>query len=286
VIDRSASDWVTAPRAAVIALLLMLWTLLLLPIQAVIVALRLPNQHMVPRLYHRGTCILVGIQVRRSGEAVAEAPVLFVSNHTSYLDIVVLFTQLEAAFVSKGEVATWPLFGLLARLANTIFIERRPSRSGAQRDEIRGRLEAGGSLILFPEGTSSDGNRILPFRSTFFSVAEKPLNGKPLTVQPVSLVYTHNNNLPIGRRERPFFTWYGETELMPHLWNVLCRGQVTVEVRLYPPVTIDAFQSRKELASACQNTIAIGVSAALSGRNDAPVVSKPDASQAASARSA
>lgn len=260
------SDWIGALRAAIKVILLAGWTGLLLPVQIVAVLFHLPLARIVPGLYHRGNCTLIGIDVKRTGAPAADPPALYVSNHASYLDIVVLSTLLDASFVAKSEVAGWPLFGLLAKLVNTIFVERRPSRSGAHRNEMRERLEAGRSLILFPEGTSTDGNRVLPFNSTFFAIVEESVNGKPVQVQPVTLAYTRYNSLPMSRRERPYLTWYGDTAMMGHLWRLLMIGRATVDVRFHPPVTIEAFGSRKALASACGDTVALGLSNLLSGR--------------------
>ncbi|MFP6758535.1 MAG: lysophospholipid acyltransferase family protein [Alphaproteobacteria bacterium] len=264
------SDWLAAPRAAVTGLLLVIWTLAMIPPQALLMACRSRAARVLPMIYHRGVCRLIGLHVKRSGEAAVAGPALFVSNHTSYIDIVVLQAALQASFVAKSEVAGWPLVGLLARLGNSLFIERRPSHAAAQSDAMRRRLKAGESLILFPEATSSDGNRLLPFRSPLFSVVEEPLAGRVIPVQPISLVYTHANNLPMSRRDRPFLTWYGGTELLPHLWQILCRGPATAELKFYPPMTITDYRSRKELASACERRIARGVSAALAGRGSTP----------------
>jgi 1-acyl-sn-glycerol-3-phosphate acyltransferase len=252
--------------AALRALGLGLWTVLLLPVQILAVATGSRLARVVPALYHRGNCRLVGLEVKRSGAPPAPPPTLFVANHASYLDIVVLSTLLDASFVAKAEVAGWPLFGLLARLVNSVFVERRPSRAGAHRNEIRRLLESGRSLILFPEGTSSDGNRVLPFNSTFFGVAEAPVNGWPVAVQPISIAYTRCNDLPMSRRERPYLAWYGDMDLAGHLWQLLCRGPATVEVRFHAPIDADAFASRKALAVACQRKVAEGVSGLLGGR--------------------
>src|SRR3546814_4926008 len=92
------------------------------------------------------------------------------------------------------------------------------------------RLEAGDDLVLFPEGTSGDGNRVLAFKSALFSVAERRPQGEPLTVQPVSIAYTRLDGLPLGRYLRPFFAWYGDMELGPHLWHAIGLGRVTVMV--------------------------------------------------------
>ena len=258
-------------RAAFLSLALALWTGLLLPMQllAVVVGSRLAR--VIPALYHRGNCRIIGLEVRRAGAPPAPAPALYVCNHASYLDIMVLSTLLDASFVAKAEVSGWPLFGVLAKVTNTIFVERKASRSGGQRAQMRARLEAGGSLILFPEGTSSDGNRVLPFNSTFFSLAETPVNGQPLAVQPISLAYTHYNNLPMSRRDRPYLAWYGDMGLGTHLWQLLCRGPATVEVRFHEPMTLSEGSSRKSLARECERMVAKGVSEALSGRVAPPL---------------
>src|SRR3546814_20751956 len=128
------------------------------------------------------------------------------------------------------------------------------------------RLEAGDDLVLFPEGTSGDGNRVLAFKSALFSVAERRPQGEPLTVQPVSIAYTRLDGLPLGRYLRPFFAWYGDMELGPHLWHAIGLGRVTVMVEFHEPVTLDQFGSRKALSDHCHDVVSRGVAAALSGR--------------------
>jgi len=159
-----------------------------------------------------------------------------------------------------------PFFGLLAKLQRSVFIDRRPNRAGAQRDEMVARLESGDSLILFPEGTSGDGNRVLPFKSALFAVAGLRPHGKPLVVQPVSIAYTRLDGMPIGRYLRPYFAWYGDMDLLGHLWRALGLGHLTVAVEFHPPVTLEDFASRKALAGHCQRAVADGLATALSGR--------------------
>ena len=134
------------------------------------------------------------------------------------------------------------------------------------KDEIEKRLLEGDVLILFPEGTSNDGNRILPFRSALFSVAERRVEGEALVVQPVSLAYTRLDGMPLGRSFRPFFAWYGDMELPPHLWQMLGLGIVTAEVIFHEPVTIDRFGSRKALAEHCWRMVSEGLASLLTGR--------------------
>ncbi|CAO3414188.1 lysophospholipid acyltransferase family protein [Azospirillum argentinense] len=249
----------------------LLWTLLLVPVQALAVAVRSPLRFRIPRFYHRVCTAILGIGVVVRGERAMDGPVLFVSNHSSYLDITVLGSVIPGSFVAKSEVAGWPFFGALAKLQQTVFVERK-ARSGVekQRDELGARLDAGDSLILFPEGTSSDGNRTLPFKTALFAVAARRIGDRPLTVQPVSIAPTRLDGIPMGIAFRPCYAWYGDMDLAPHLWTVFTLGRMTVEVEFHPPVTIDGFSSRKALADHCQRAVARGVERAVSGKPPPP----------------
>lgn len=242
----------------------------LMPIQAIAVALNLRLARTLPRWYHRLSCRVMGIRLVYDGKPVETAPALYVCNHTSYLDIEILGAALEASFISKADVANWPWFGWLAKLQRSVFIERTRSAAGAHRNAIVERFDKGDRLILFPEGTSGDGNQVLPFKSSLFSVAEYRHNGVPVTVQPVAVAYTRLDGMPLGRTLRPFFAWYGDMELASHLWTALGLGVLTVELTFFPPVTIEQFASRKELAAHCYRVISDGVAEALSGRKPAP----------------
>ncbi|MCA8930513.1 MAG: 1-acyl-sn-glycerol-3-phosphate acyltransferase, partial [Alphaproteobacteria bacterium] len=206
--------------ASVRLTLYLLFTLPLMPVQWV--ALRTSRRLAVglPLFYHRICLRILGMRVERHGEGNGRHPTLFVVNHCSYLDIAVLGSLIGGSFVAKAEVAGWPLFGWLAKLQRTVFVDRqrRVGVSG-QRDEIANRLEAGDDLILFPEGTSSDGNRILPFKTALFAVAERRVAGRPLVVQPVTIAYVRLDGIPLGHGLRPFFAWYGDMDLGGHLWK-------------------------------------------------------------------
>jgi 1-acyl-sn-glycerol-3-phosphate acyltransferase len=241
------------------------WTVPLMPVQALGLALRRRWVATFPRFYHRCCCRILGIRVRAIGRPVAARPVLFAANHVSYLDITVLGSLLDASFIAKTEIAGWPLFGWLARLQRSVFIDRRARSTAHQRDSIAARLAANEALILFPEGTSGDGNRVLPFKSALFSVADHTATG-PVTVQPVSIAYTRVNGMPIGRRYRPLFAWYGAMAMAPHLWRVLGLGRIEVVVEFHPPTTLAACGSRKMLARYCEERVKGGVATALSGR--------------------
>jgi 1-acyl-sn-glycerol-3-phosphate acyltransferase len=241
-------------------------TLPLLPLQALAVFFKLELARTLPPAYHRLVCRILGIRVAAQGELAKNRPLLIVGNHTSYLDIEVLGSLIPGSFVAKAEIARWPFFGWLAKLQRSVFIERRSSKAREHKDEIEKRLLEGDVLILFPEGTSNDGNRILPFRSTLFSVAERRVEGEALVVQPVSLAYTRLDGMPMGRSFRPFFAWYGDMELPPHLWQMLGLGIVTAEVIFHEPVTIDRFGTRKALAEHCWRIVSEGLASLLTGR--------------------
>ena len=246
-------------------------TLPLMLVQAAGLSAGLTYVERLPLFYHRLICRIFGFRVKVIGERSSALPTLFVSNHVSYLDIELLGSLIPGSFVAKSEVRTWPLFGWLARLQRTVFVERRARSSAAQqRDSLTGRLQAGNNLILFPEGTSSDGNRVLPFKSALFSAAEIEIGGAPPTVQPVSIAYTRLDGVPLGRDWRPFLAWYGDMGLASHLWDAVRLGRVTVEVEFHRPVSIAEFGTRKRLAEYCYGVVSAGLAAANSGRREPP----------------
>lgn len=243
-------------------------TAMLLPIQFFALKFYKKLAVQLPIFYHRVCTRILGFEIRVHGEKPASSPVLFACNHVSYSDIAILGSLLPASFVAKAEVANWPLFGLLAKLQRTVFVNRRATKATKQRDEMIRRLEGGDSMILFPEGTSSDGNKVLPFKSALFGVAQVAPHGQPLLVQPVSLAYTRLDGMPVGRALRPYFAWYGAMTLVSHFWEVAGLGRATVDVIFHPPVVISEYQSRKALSEHCHTIVARGVSAANSGRLD------------------
>jgi 1-acyl-sn-glycerol-3-phosphate acyltransferase len=242
-------------------------TLPLMPLQALFVALGSPMAKRLPRAYHRLCWWVLGFRVEVKGRLSERHPTLFVANHTSYLDITILAGLIRGSFIAKAEVAKWPLFGTLAKLQRTVFIDRRAPKTKHQQNAIQRRLIDGDDLILFPEGTSGDGNRVLPFKSALFGVAETVSGDEPVAVQPISVAYTKLNGMPLGRFYRPFVAWYGDMDMASHLWSLLGLGTITVAVEFHPPVTAAAFSSRKALSDSCRRTIAAGVASALSGRS-------------------
>ncbi len=258
-------DLASTPLAVVRLIAYAVWTVVLLPFQMVAVRLGRRTAQQIPMLYHRGCCRILGLRIERHGMPVRSGPVLFVSNHCSYLDISVLGALIQGSFVAKTDVASWPLFGFCARLQRSVFVDRKRGTAAAQRDGIAERLAQGDNLVLFPEGTSSDGNRVLPFRSALLAVAESPIGGRPLTVQPVSVAYVRHSNLPMGRFLRPCYAWYGDMGLMGHLWRVMSLGPATVVVRFHAPVTIAEHADRKALTRYCHQVVSDGLLSSIHG---------------------
>jgi len=220
------------------------------------------------RMWHRGCLRILGIRVKISGAPLSHGSGLLVSNHISYLDILILGSSTLCSFVSKAEVRTWPVFGLLARQQRTIFIERKRSEAKRQREELERRIRQGDRLILFPEGTTSDGQRTLDFKTSLFDIANiEAADGRPVPVQPVTIAYTHLDGMPLGRWLRPLYAWYGDMELAPHMMQWLGVGRLEVEVTFHEPVRLSEFESRKHLAEYCQHRVADGLSLALTGGN-------------------
>jgi 1-acyl-sn-glycerol-3-phosphate acyltransferase len=241
------------------------WTVLLMPVQAVGLALGCAWTASLPHVYHRSCCRILGLRVHTIGRPTAARPALFAVNHVSYLDIAVLGSLIAGSFIAKEEVARWPFFGWLAKLQRSVFIDRRVRSMAQQQDAIGERLARGDALILFPEGTSGDGNRVLPFKSALFNVTRAEPGALPVTVQPVSIAYTRLNGMPLGRRYRPYVAWYGAMSLAPHLWTVLGLGTIDVVVEFHPSTSFADCGSRKTMSDYCYARITGGMAAALSG---------------------
>ncbi len=246
------------------------WTLLACPVQAAL--LLLPGRAKVAfaRVYWSVFARLIGLRVRVIGAPAANHTgrrVIYAANHCSWLDILVLGGRLEACFVSKGEVASWPGVSLIARLGRTVFVSRTRGATGRERDAMRARLSAGDDLLLFPEGTSSDGGRVMPFRTAFFSVAEgnSPFfineGSDPPLIQPVSVAYDRLAGLPTRRSTRAVFAWYGDMNLASHFWQLARWRGMRATVLLHPPLDPKDFANRKKLAQAAWDAVAGGAAA-------------------------
>lgn len=255
-------------RFAVSLSALIVLILALLPIQWIGIALNNGLQRSVPHLFHRVFCRLIGVRIREIGKRCADDPVLILSNHASWLDICVITALTPVVFVAKSEVARWPVFGWLAKLQRTIFIEReRRQKTGVATQEIAGRLLGGDAVVLFAEGTSSDGVRILPFRSALIGAVHQALGDQThhtrISVQPMSLAYVKFGGLPVGRALRDRVAWYGDADLIPHFIETLATGAVDVTVTWGEPVSYDISANRKTIARVAEASVRRMTAAAL-----------------------
>ncbi len=267
----------------------LLWTLPAAAVQTVCLVLPGRPKVVVARLYWAGVCRLLGMRVRVLGApmpAGGARAVVFASNHSSWLDIPVLGGSVEACFISKSEIGRWPLISTVAWLGRTVFVSRRATNTGRERDAMRARLARGDNLLLFPEGTSSDGSRVMPFRSAFFSVVESSGVGssgaggeRPPLIQPVSIVYDQLGWLPIGRAGRPLFAWYGDMDLASHFWRVAQWRGLRATVLVHAPIDPAAYPSRKALAQAVWQTVADGASTLRQNRPATPLPAPQPAAQ-------
>jgi 1-acyl-sn-glycerol-3-phosphate acyltransferase len=207
----------------------------------------------LPRLFLWWVGKVLGVRVIVQGAVARTAPVLVVSNHVSWIDIVVLSGLMPLSFVAKSEVAGWPIIGALARLQRAIFVDR--ARRSATADIARSighRLVAGDTIVLFGEGTTGDGNRVLPFRPALLASVREAMSAsgggaKPILVQPLSIVYSRLDGLPLGRADRPSVAWYGDMSLLSHLRRLLSIGPVDVTLRFGEAFEV-AHGDRKALA--------------------------------------
>jgi lyso-ornithine lipid O-acyltransferase len=265
---------------------ILLLTAVSIAVQSVLLLLPGRGKVTFARFYWSAVAQVLGLRVRVIGQAVRPRgrAVVFVANHSSWLDIPALGGRVEGCFVSKDAVGSWPLIGLVARLGRSIFITRTRTATARERDEMRAALARGDNLLLFPEGTSSDGSRVLPFRSSFFAIAHGPREpGETLPlVQPVSIVYDRLAGLPVGRSSRTVFSWFGDMSLAPHAWTIAQWRGKRATLLLHPPLDPAAFDSRKALAEACWQAVADGAATLRQNRLPEPRVAPAPAAGATS----
>ena len=220
--------------------------------------LRRPLTPFVTQGVCRAVFPIIGLRLLRKGRPMRRRGAI-VANHCSWLDIFALNALERVYFVSKSEVATWPGIGWLARATGTVFINRDARDAQLQKEIFEARLRAGHHLAFFPEGTSTDGRRVLTFKPTLFAAFFAHGLDAILSVQPVSLVYA----APPGQDAR-FYGWWGEMEFGTHLLRILARPrQGSVTVVFHPPVPVAEATDRKALARRCEKTVRAGLEAHL-----------------------
>ena len=234
--------------------------------QAVALRTGLMDPRRAPRLWHRMVLRLAGVRIHVHGAPAPGRPLLIAANHVSWTDIMALGAAADVHFIAKAEVARWPVFGRLAKLQRTLFVDRAQTRkAGEQAGAIAARLADGEPMVLFPEGTTSDGNGVLPFKSTLFAAARLAMGDMEgeAAVQPVAIVYTRLHGMPMGRRHRARTSWIGDQSLMPHLAGLLREGGIDVELHFGEPVPFGPDADRKQVAREVESRVKAMITAAL-----------------------
>lgn len=203
-----------------------------------------------------GSCMaLLGIRAVMKGELV-KGPALVVANHCSYIDVLLLSRLGELFFTPKIEVASWPLIGPLVARFNVLFVDRRPGRSKEVQQSLFGMLRSGGRLCVFPEATTNDGRKMLPFKSSLFSLAEQWDGESPLLVQPVTVIYRAVNGKPMDNENWPKVAWYGDIDIVRHLLGFFSLRRIEAELVVHPPMQLEAGEGRKALCARAEAVVA------------------------------
>lgn len=249
--------------AVIKALMFILWSLLVAPLQFVFLLFnRGPAAYILPHIWQRGVCRILGLRVVVEGTPDTARQVMFVSNHLSYLDIPVIASVLKASFIAKKDVSSWPVFGFLSTLQQTAFISRDRKDAKVEKNNLSSMIAAGKSLILFPEGTSTDGCDVVKFKSSLFSLAADPTTGAFLPVQPISLIMDRvDGRVPAdGPNDvRDVYAWHGDMTMGPHLWNFVKSRGATIRLIFHPVLDPQVYNDRKLLAEAAWNQVRGGV---------------------------
>ncbi len=201
-------------------------------------------------LFFKCSVDLAGLRVRTEGVRLSKGGSLFVANHVSYLDVIVMASLIDGIFVAKSEVQGWPLFGFLARISQTIFVSRKAAKISREKKVLSKRLQAGDSIILFPEGSSSCGTGVLPFRPGLLSAVQVNTN-QPVEIQPVTLAYgpKFGEQTACDQSNRDRYAWYGDMELLPHLWQVFGSSEgMDILLVFHPPALATSFSDARACA--------------------------------------
>lgn len=253
----SPSGWgLILLRASVLGTLVFGGLIILLLVRLVerpLCGLHRPVTPFITQFVCRNAFRILGIGFTAHGTLMKHSGAV-VANHTSWLDIFALNAKKRIYFVSKAEVAAWPGIGWLARATGTVFIERNRARAKEQTELFEARLMAGHKLLFFPEGTSTDGLRVLPFKTTLFAAFFGEHLPAICYIQPVSAVF----HAPKEAEER-FYGWWGDMEFGPHLLKTLAsRRQGRVELTYHAPLKVSDFANRKALAAECERIVRQG----------------------------
>jgi 1-acyl-sn-glycerol-3-phosphate acyltransferase len=248
------------------------WTLPAMLLQSIFLSLPGRLKERFACMYWRGIAAILGLKLTVHGEVASARPIVFVANHCSWLDIVALGSVLPGCFVAKADIAKWPFISWIAKLGRTIFVSRHKNTLERERCGLESRLAAGDNIILFPEGTTSDGTRILRFQSAFLAIATAP--AKPL-IQLVTIVYDGLDGLPVRRRDRPVISWYGDMDMASHYPGIGRARTLHATIILDPAIPPGAYPSRKALSAALETRVTANAAALRQGREVEPLPFEP-----------
>lgn len=210
-----------------------------------VIALPFGGRFFMARHWHKACLKIFGVQLSINGSMSKKAPILYVANHVSYIDILALGSLLTGSFVSKAEVRKWPMFGWLSTLQNTVFINRRSREIKIQLKELSQRVQSAQNLIIFPEGTSTNGKAVKPFKSSLFAICELH---PELSIQSIALKYLDKDGLPLTDGERDQYAFYSDFPFGAHFWGMLQGRGLTIEIHFGHLLDSDSRSNRKQLA--------------------------------------
>lgn len=214
--------------------------------------------YLIPQLWHKGVCLIIGLKVTIIGKPVTDRQVIYISNHLSYLDIPATGCFLRGSFIAKDDIAGWPVIGFLATVQQTAFISRTSSKVKKVANALDIMIRDGKNLILFPEGTSSNGEDVLPFKSSLFSIAQ-PKNMKPIAIQPFVIELLDVDGTRLTKQSRDYYAWYADMDFAPHIWEFMQTSGATIKLTFLDGMTPSPDQNRKELCQIVENQIASGL---------------------------
>ena len=247
-------------RLILILFLLTIFIFISIPLQIIFNIIGFKLRRIYPLFFYRIIKFITGIQINFDKNSYNKRikGTLFVANHVSWFDIICLGTILNARFIAKKEVSEMGIFGFLAKLSNTFFIDNSNKNKIIEYNKlIKSKLEKGENFIIFPEGTTSDGNGVNQFKS---SMLECAFNNKNETfVQPISICYSKKNNIPMGLFLRRNIAWVGDTSMVEAMANLLSSGPITVDLVFHHVLDIKKFNNRKDLTLFCEEQILQGL---------------------------
>lgn len=215
--------------------------------------------HVVAKIYYHLTCKIFFVSYEIVGD-ISQNHTVYVGNHLSYIDIPLLGSFLNATFVAKDDVKKWPILGVLATLAKTVFISRAPEKATSAIHQIHDMINQNRSLILFPEGTSTRGKTVLPFKSSLFQIFLSDQIKEPLLIQPFTIIPIEGNNFALRTTlDLDKYAWYDDMKLEPHLWQLAKSRGVKVRIIFHTPYKTSNFNDRKKLAAACFDDVSNGL---------------------------